>query len=312
MERRDFIKTSILGTGILVGSSVLNADTKTSKSQKVSMRFEYQIGFPSAKDIKLWLPMPLATDFQKPSKLKITGNYKTHKTYVQENTPIVYAQYSQSSTPKKISVDLDVFLTTRSAQITSEPSVQKFLTSSRFIRIDGKIGEIAANLHARNDEEKVHQIYHWVINNLNLADGQDITGIRTIYDKNSVPILSGKDISANTIFVSLCRACKIPAREAMGISLRKSKTEFVSKSEVYLESLGWVPYDPIATLKNPSIDGKKRWEGEFVLLNYDRDIKINKHVLGIFNTAFGLIDNDRLNYYENKNFVQDISFKLIS
>lgn len=312
MERRDFIKTGILGTSILVSSAVLNANTKTLKSQKIALKLDYQIDFPSAKDIKLWVPMPIATDFQKPGKFQITGNYKLHKTYNQGNVPIVYAQYSQSPAVKKISINLDVLLTSRSTQPSLESDVQKFLTSSRFIRMDGKIGEIATKLNTNSDNEKVHKIYHWITNNLDLINAQDTTGIRTIYDKNSVPILSGKDISANTIFVSLCRACKIPAREAMGISLEGKEGKFVSKAEIYFKSLGWVPYDPIATIKKPSVDGEKRWEGEFVLLNYERDIKINKHILSTFNTAFGLIDNDRLNYYENKKFTQNISFKSMS
>lgn len=312
MERRDFIKTGILGTSILVSSAVLNANTKTLKSQKIALKLDYQIDFPSAKDIKLWVPMPIATDFQKPGKFQITGNYKLHKTYNQGNVPIVYAQYSQSPAVKKISINLDVLLTSRSTQPSLESDVQKFLTSSRFIRMDGKIGEIATKLNTNSDNEKVHKIYHWITNNLDLINAQDTTGIRTIYDKNSVPILSGKDISANTIFVSLCRACKIPAREAMGISLEGKEGKFVSKAEIYFKSLGWVPYDPIATIKKPSVDGEKRWEGEFVLLNYERDIKINKHILSTFNTAFGLIDNDRLNYYENKKFAQNISFKSMS
>ncbi|PAF49108.1 hypothetical protein BKH41_03195 [Helicobacter sp. 12S02232-10] len=312
MKRRDFIKTGILGTGILMSSSILNANT--SKTKKVSLDLSYQINFDSAQEVKLWIPMPITADFQQPSKIKIQGNYDLHKTYSQNGVPIVYAQYNQEKKPKNISIQMDLLLTQRNSKnsLNSKENLQTFLHSTRYIRTDGSIKELALKLKTTNDQQTVQNIYAWIKNNLDYQNAKNMKGIRKIQTKDSKVIFSGENISATTLFVSLCRACGIPSKEAFGLDLNHHQISFTSKAEVYLKQKGWVPYDVIAPIKNPTLEGSQQWLGNFVLLNYERDIKIEKSVLNSFDNAFALVDGDKLSYYESKHFIQNISYKQLS
>lgn len=306
MQRRDFIKTSILGTGVLMSSAIAN--TNPSKTKKYNLTFEYQINFPSANDVKIWIPMPIQTSFQRPSNIKISGNYNFHKSYIQDQTPIIYAQYNKKS--KNIFVSVDVLATPNHLRSNTEEkpnSFEELLRSTRYIRTDGEIAKIASGLNSGSQKQKVSKIYQWVRENIDYENAKNITKIRTISAKNNTPILSGENISANTVFVSLCRYCGIPSREAVGLDTNTTFT--LSKSEVYLEDDRWFPCDIIASIKDKSFDGFGKWQDNFVLLNYQRDMKIQNSIVSLFDNAFATIDGDRLNYYENKNFIKNISIK---
>ncbi|PAF48079.1 hypothetical protein BKH46_01855 [Helicobacter sp. 12S02634-8] len=311
MERRDFIKTSILGTGILMGSSILYAGN--SQAKKVSLDLSYQIHFDSAKEVKIWIPMPIASDFQQPTNIRIQGNYHTYKTYSQDSTPLIYASYYQTPKPKHISISVDVSLTPRNSKnLLASQDLKAYLQPTRYIRTDGVIQDLAKHLKANNDTQTAHNIYAWIYNNLDYENAQNKEGIRKIQSKDGKIAFSGENISANTLFVSLCRACNLPAREAFGLGLQGGKTAFVSKSEVYLKNKGWTPYDTITPIANPTLNGQQKWLGNFVLLNYGRDVQIEKSVLSSFDNAFALVDGDKLSYYEGRHFMKHISYKQLA
>lgn len=308
MQRRDFIKTSLLGTGLLMNAAIAN--TNPSKTKKYNLTFEYQINFPSANDAKIWIPMPTQTSFQKPSNIKISGNYAFHKTYIQDETPIIHAKYNKKS--KNIFVNVDVLVTPGHLKNTEATSshLEELLQSTRYIRTDGEIEKIASTLNSGSQKQKVSKIFEWVKENIDYENAKNIAKIRTILSKNKTPILSGENISANSVFVSLCRYCKIPAREAVGLDTNTTFT--LSKSEVYLDGEGWFPCDIIASIKDKTFDGFGKWQDNFILLNYQRDMKIENSIVSLFDNAFATVDGDKLNYYEDKNFIKNISIKQIS
>lgn len=305
MQRRDFIKTSILGTGVLMSSAIAN--TNPSKTKKYNLTFEYQINFPSANDVKIWIPMPTQTSFQKPSNIIIRGNYNFHKTYIHDQTPIIHAQYNKKS--KNIFVSVDVLSTPNHLHNTEEKpnGFEELLRSTRYIRTDGEIEKIASTLNIGSQKQKVSKIYQWVRENIDYENAKNISKIRTILSKNGTPILSGENISANSVFVSLCRYCGIPSREAVGLDTNTTFT--LSKSEVYLNDGGWFPFDVIASIKDKSFDGFGKWQDNFILLNYQRDMKIENSIISLFDNAFATIDGDKLNYYEDKTFIKNITIK---
>ncbi|PAF53054.1 hypothetical protein BKH42_07925 [Helicobacter sp. 13S00482-2] len=303
MQRRDFIKTSILGTGILMGSNIMNANP--SKIKKYNLTFEYEINFESANDVKIWIPMPSTTSFQKPSNIKIQGSYDTHKVYIQDQTPVIYAQYSKK--PKNIFTSVDVLVLPNHSNEKSN-HLENFLQPTRYIRTDGMIEKVAKTLNSGNEKEKIAKIYKWSKENIDYENAKDIARIRTIVSKDNTPILSGENISINTVFVSLCRACGIPAREAVGLDTKTHTT--LSKAEAYINNT-WNQYDPLAVIKNPSFDGFEKWQDNFILLNYERDMKIQNSIVSLFDNAFATIDGDKLKYYENKNFIKNITIKTL-
>ncbi|PAF50694.1 transglutaminase-like domain-containing protein [Helicobacter sp. 13S00477-4] len=307
MERRDFIKTSILGTGILMNPNILYANT----SKKFSLNFSYKINFDSAKQIKLYIPLPISTDFQQPYNLNINGNYKHHSTEYQNGVPFIYTQYDQDSKLKYISINLNILLNKMNTK-NPQKNPKQYLENTRYIRTDGMIKKLALNLKTNDNQKTANKIYEWIINHIDEKNAKNTKGIRSIQTKSLGILFSGENISATSLFVSLCRACNIPATEAFGIDLYNPQNTFSSKAEIYLASTGWVPYDIITPILDQSFNGIGTWKEDFILMNYARDFCIQNTFLASFDTAFGLVDGDRLDYYENKNFSSKFVYEQIS
>src|SRR5262249_45227546 len=116
--------------------------------------------------------------------------------------------------------------------------------------------------------------------------------------------LGGKCADLNTLFVGLCRAAGIPARDVYGLRVAPSRGEWKSlglssssatraqhcRAEVYLTGFGWVPVDPADVRKValeeapgslPVTDVRVRharerlfgaWEMNWIGFNYAHDV----------------------------------------
>lgn len=113
------------------------------------------------------------------------------------------------------------------------------------------------------DIEKARLIYDWVVDHTFRDVKVRGCGVGDIASMLHMNNLGGKCGDINALFVGLCRAAGIPARDIYGIRVAPSrfgykslgaKTEVVSKAqhcraEIYLEGFGWVPADPADVTK---------------------------------------------------------------
>lgn len=301
MERRDFIKTAIFTAGVLATSSLYASE----KPNNIKIDFNYKINFNSANDIKLWIPLPLENAYQKINNIYIEGNQKFYKSYYKNHSHILYAQYNQHTQEKFINIKMDLSLNDFKANLKDSP--ESFRNSSRYIRTDGFVEKLASGLKGINDNATLNNIYKYLSHGFDYENARLSSGIRTIMDKKGERVFGGEDISINTLFVSLCRACNIPAREAIGIDFKDLKNPYItSKAEIFIKN-SWEKYDLLSAIENKNFDGKGIWDKKFVLLNYCRDIEINKSLVANFGEIFGLVDGDRLSYYDKSHWNKKIN-----
>jgi len=145
-------------------------------------------------------------------------------------------------------------------QSESKDSLQHFLRPTKLIPTDGIVkstgDEITKGL--KTDLEKAHAIYEWIVDNTfrnPKTRGCGLGDIRFMLESKD---LGGKCADLNALYVGLCRASGLPARDVYGIRVAKSELGYKSlgassevitkaqhcRAEVFLEKFGWVPVDP--------------------------------------------------------------------
>jgi transglutaminase-like putative cysteine protease len=128
------------------------------------------------------------------------------------------------------------------------------------VPVDGIVKKVAAQITdgARNDRETVQRIYDWVVVSTYREPkvrGCGVGDIKTMLETGN---LGGKCADINALFVGLCRASGVPARDIYGVRLAPSAFGYRElggnpaslkgaqhcRSEVHLRGHGWVAMDP--------------------------------------------------------------------
>ena len=224
---------------------------------------------------RLWLPMPdLETDYQRNLGHQWTGNARRVQWVadVREGVRMLYAEFDAGEAKPQLRVT-SRFQTrnrhtewSRPQSLHEEGSVlRQHLRATELLPTDGIVRETArrATQGARSDLEKVRALYDWVIANAHREPktrGCGTGDIRTMLETGN---LSGKCADLNALFVGLCRACGVPARDVYGVRLAPSVFPYRElgaqstnlkgaqhcRAEVWLQDHGWVAMDPADVLK---------------------------------------------------------------
>lgn len=136
---------------------------------------------------------------------------------------------------------------------------------SELITTDGIVRKVAQQivLGARSDRERAQRIYDWVVVSTYREPKVRGCGVGDIKAMLETGNLSGKCADINALFVGLCRAAGIPARDIYGIRLVPSAFGYRElggnpanlkgaqhcRAEVYLKGHGWVAMDPADVTK---------------------------------------------------------------
>jgi transglutaminase-like putative cysteine protease len=183
------------------------------------------------------------------------------------------------------------------------------LQPTRLLPTDGIVRDTArrATRGARSDEAKVRALYDWVVSNAwrePTVKGCGEGDIKTMLETGN---LGGKCADLNALFVGLCRAAGVPARDVYGIRLAPSAFGYQQlgsgsanltgaqhcRAEVYLQARGWTAMDPADVAKvmrqerpewikrtdDPLIAPAHQglygaWEGNWMAYNTAHDVKL--------------------------------------
>ena len=281
--RRTLLKT---GLALALPLPVL-AQTQ---AQAPARRFEPQVGdwrrfelttaisVPDARGAtRLWLPLPdVQTDYQQSLDNRWTGNAASVQV-VRDGAHGV--RMLQADFPESVGapvLQLTSELKTRSravdwrrpaaAPVQEDPAVLRdAMAPTELLPVDGIVRQTAAEATrgARTDLDKVRGIYQWVVANAHrepTTRGCGTGDIRTMLETGN---LGGKCADLNAVFVGLCRASGIPARDVYGLRLAPSAFGYRElggnsaslkgaqhcRAEVFLKEFGWVAMDPADVLK---------------------------------------------------------------
>jgi transglutaminase-like putative cysteine protease len=160
---------------------------------------------------------------------------------------------------------------------------------------------------AHSDVDRARRIYDWIIVSTYREPKVRGCGVGNIKVLLETGDLGGKCADINGLFVGLCRASGVPARDAYGVRLAPSNFGYQElganpgnlqgaqhcRSEVYLQDEGWVAMDPADVAKvmrqetgewirdagHPLVAPVRKalfgsWEGNWMAYNTAVDIKL--------------------------------------
>jgi len=225
--------------------------------------------------VQLWLPVPsIDSDWQRTQNHSWTSN-ATQTQFITDpltGARLLHAVFHTPGVPPQLHFTSSVRTRDRAidwdAPRTHEESrrvLERALTSTPFRPTDGIVRTTArqATHGAQNDFEKVRALYQWVLTHAHREPKTRGCGLGDIKTMLETGDLSGKCADLNALFVGLCRASGVPARELYGLRLAPSAfgyrelgarsasltTAQHCRAEVFLNQYGWVPMDPADVLK---------------------------------------------------------------
>lgn len=212
---------------------------------------------------------------------------------------------------------------------TAGSDLDEYLQGTEMVVVDGEIKELADEIVG--DETtylgRAQLIYDWVYENMNRDE--DVTGCGQGDVCALIETKAGKCTDINSMFVALCRAAGVPAREMFGIRMNDAD---ITKNqhcwaEFYLPGTGWVAADPAdvlkAVLKNDwskdsdeALETKDYYWGnndaKRVELSSGRDLVLSPAQAGAplndFGYPYAEVDDEVVDFYSPDTFKYSISF----
>jgi len=313
------------------------------KSQSGTITMQVDLSAqPNTDDTQLWIPYPVSDENQSITKIKITGDYTESAVYTDRKyeTPILYAKWDKGAQSRKLTFSFHVVrqevvrrnLPTKDAAWNPQ-DFKLYLTPTVLGPINGQVKELADKITKGKTgvEEKAKAIYDWVVDNM-YRDPKTIgCGKGDVCALLARP--GGKCTDIHSVFIALCRAAGVPAREIFGIRQGKEPVVDITTwqhcwAEFYLPGYGWVPVDPADVLKKMLVEHLKRTDAKFkeyrkyfwgawdpyrVQLATGRDVQLNPAQngppLNNFGYPFAQIGKDTLDWYQPKKFVYTITYR---
>ncbi|MCD8212737.1 MAG: transglutaminase-like domain-containing protein [Campylobacter sp.] len=361
MQRREFFKFSgILGAASMLPNITLASDNGVlpSKTRTFDVSFKH-MPTEKGKISRLWLPLALSSEYQYLVK-DYAINTSANSVFISDTEfPTLFAEFNQNEQRPILNVDFRIQTIERNTDFSKvnyneneklEPSILKFLRPTSHIPTDGVVRAKALEIigDIKGDLERAKAIYTWVANTMerdNSVMGCGLGDVKAILESGK---LSGKCTDINSVFVGLCRAVGIPAREVFGIRVGASRFSsqmgaapkddgfsHISggqhcRAEFYLKGYGWIPADPADVTKvrfgeKLSNDDAKikqvreylfgNWEMCWIGFNYGRDFVLKpepeQSPINNFGYPYAEVDGNTLNYYDPKEFSYNYTSKEI-
>jgi transglutaminase-like putative cysteine protease len=225
--------------------------------------------------VRLWLPVPdVDTDYQRSLDNSWTGNAATAKLVSDPSRGVrmLQAEFPAAVAAPTLQLTSRVQTRnratdwTRTVPATEDPALLRHnLAPTELLPTDGIVRRTAqeATRGARSDVDKARALYQWVLANgfrEPKVRGCGTGDIRTMLETAN---LGGKCADLNAVFVGLCRAAGLPARDVYGLRLAPSAFGYKElggnpanlkgaqhcRAEVFLARHGWVAMDPADVLK---------------------------------------------------------------
>jgi transglutaminase-like putative cysteine protease len=323
LNRRQLVKRSAALAALPLLPQATFAQQRRFEPQRGSWRsFELTttVNVPEALGTtRVWLPIPdVETDWQQPLDNRWSGNAAATRIVADaaRGVRMLYAEFAPGAgaptlvlTSRLRTRDRAVDWS-RPGRVDEDPALLRAnLAPTQLLPTDGIVRKTAmeATKGAKSDVDKARAIYQWVVANAHREPKVRGCGTGDIKAMLETGNLGGKCADLNAVFVGLCRAAGLPARDVYGLRLAPSAFGYKElgansaslkgaqhcRAEVFLRGFGWVAMDPADVLKvmrqetgdwikdpahpvaAPVMAGLfGRWEGNWVGWNTGHDITL--------------------------------------
>lgn len=296
----------------------------------------------SGQDARLWIPYPVSDAHQVISDIKVNGNFAASGVYTDRTfgTSILYAEWPKDVKSRTLTFSFAVERQEirQTGFSTVEPAwnpadYAEYLQPTSLGPLDGEVKKLADSIieNKKTVLEKARAIYDWTVDNM--YRDPDTLGC----GKGDVCLLlkkpGGKCTDISSVYIALCRAAGVPAREIFSVRLGKKAEEDITTwqhcwAEFFLPGYGWVTVDPADVRKamlieNLDLENPKTKEyREFfwggidpyrVVIAQGRDVVLNPHQTGqplnTFGYPYAEVGGQTIDFYKPKGFVYSYIFK---
>lgn len=319
------ISLTLLFTGSSLAESAANI---------VNMNFDLT-HHDKNKEVEVWIPYPVSSAVQDISPIHIDGDFAESAVYTDKKyqTPMLYVRWPAGVESRRLTfsfsaVRQEVERRDFSQQETplDHANFSTWLAPSTRGPIDGAVGELAIKITKGKTTilAKAKAIYDWICENMSRDPKTRGCGPGDVCFLLQNP--KGKCTDIHSVFVALCRAAGIPAREIFGVRLGKKDIQDITKwqhcwAEFYLPGTGWVPVDPadvrkLMLKKKLKLEDPKTaelrtyfwggWDAYRVELAKGRDLILNPAQKGAPLNTFGYpyaeVGGEPLDFYDPDSF----------
>lgn len=207
---------------------------------------------------RLWLPYPVSDRSQRVSDVRIRGDFAVSGVYTDRvfGTPILYAEWPKDAASRKLTFTFAVERqeVVRKDFPKDEPAwnpadYADFLKPTSLGPIDSEVKRLSDTITKGKKRvlDKARAIYDWTCDTM-YRDPKTIgCGTGDVCALLQKP--GGKCTDISSVFIALCRAAGVPAREVFSVRLGKKAEEDITTwqhcwAEFFVPGYGWVPADP--------------------------------------------------------------------
>ncbi len=303
---------------------------------------------------RVWLPIPsVNTDWQQSLESAYSSNGKTRIVDdARYGARMLMVEFEPSIAQPRVELTSRVMTQSRSIHwaarttVAEDAAARAYWTApTALLPTDGLVRTTAreATRGARSDVEKTQRIYDWIIANTFREPKVKGCGEGDIQTMLETGNLGGKCADLNALFVGMCRAVGVPARDVYGLRLVPSAFGYKElggnpsslkgaqhcRAEVWLSGYGWVAMDPADVTKvmrqetaewikspahpvvapvNKALFGG--WEGNWMAYNVAHDIDLPQSsgpTIGFLMYPMGENASGRLDHYAPDDFRYQIT-----
>jgi transglutaminase-like putative cysteine protease len=270
-DRRRFLQSAaaVIGHAVVGGVRLRARQVNPGRWRTYEISTNVRVLRPSGVS-RVWLPAALSieTPYQRTlgNEYRAPGGQARLDVAPNDGLAIVCAEFPEGVAPH-LSLVSRVDVRAHALAVTEPKSVganrtllAHFLRPTRLIPTDGIVRARALEITSRvsSDIDRARAIYDWIVENTfrdPKVQGCGLGDIRFMLESGN---LGGKCADLNALFVGLCRAIGLPARDVYGLRVAPSEHGFRSlgassatvtraqhcRAEVFLDGYGWVPVDP--------------------------------------------------------------------
>lgn len=313
-------------------------ETAEPKVQAGTVSYDVDMSkYEEGKTVRVWLPIPQTDKYQEVSKLQFAADEaQIQMTVDEEGNQILYLEWNGDAAPENRKATVSFHVTRTEIlrpELLEEGEIGEefapYLEASGTVPVDGEVKELADEITAGEENVlgKTRAIYDWIIANMNRDN--DVIGCGLGEVETLLTSLAGKCTDIHSVFVALCRAAGIPARETFGVRMNADDITGNQHcwTEFYLPGTGWVIADPADVLKavltnewDKEAEETKELQEYFwggcderrVALAVGRDIVLNPKQAGEplnnFGYPYAEVNDEVIDFYSPADFVYSISF----
>lgn len=299
-------------------------------------------GYDKGQVVRVWVPVATDNDYQTITDDAIVaeGATRAEMTENADGDKMAYIEWDANTEPAdrlaSVSFHADrvkasVTEMNEEGEIPAEILDQYMGSSSMVKTTDPEIVALAEEITAGKETtvEKAYAVYEWIYLNMNRDDNVTGCGDGDVCRLVGESTRAGKCTDINSVFVALCRASGVPAREMFGVRMNDKD---ITKNqhcwcEFYVAGTGWVPADPADVLKavlkddlekdsEKALEKKEyfwgQWDAQRVDYAHGRDVVLEPAQDGAplndFGYPYGEVDGVAVDFFTPDSFVYSISF----